>query len=42
LLYDTGSSNQVLCDSLKGWDGMGGGREVQEGEDICIPVADSC
>ena len=21
---------------------MGGGREVQEGGDICIPVADSC
>ena len=32
----------MLCDSLKGWDGMGGGREVQEGEDICIPMADSC
>ena len=24
------------------WDGEGGGREVQEGEDICIPMADSC
>ena len=23
-------------------DGEGGGREVQEGGDICIPVADSC
>ena len=22
--------------------GVGGGSEVQEGEDICIPVADSC
>ena len=21
---------------------MGGGREVQEGKDICIPMADSC
>ena len=21
---------------------VGGGSEVQEGEDICIPVADSC
>ena len=26
----------------KGWDGEGGGREVQEGGDICIPLADSC
>jgi len=22
--------------------GVGGGSEVQEGKDICIPVADSC
>ena len=26
---------------LAGWDGEGGGREVQEGGDICIPMADS-
>ena len=32
----------MLCDNLKGWDGVGGGREVQEGGDICIPMADSC
>ena len=25
-----------------GWDGKGDGREVQKGEDICIPMADSC
>ena len=25
-----------------GWDGEGGGREVQEGGDICITMADSC
>ena len=30
----------VLCDDLDGWDG-GGGREVQEGKDICIHIADS-
>ena len=36
LLYDAGSSNLVLCDNLEGWDGMGGGREVQEGGDVCI------
>ena len=27
---------------LEGWDGEGDGREVQEGGDICIPMADSC
>ena len=26
----------------EGWAGMGDGREVQEGGDICIPMADSC
>ena len=42
LLYDTGSSNLVLCDNLEGQDWVGDGREVQEGRDICIPMADSC
>ena len=28
----------LLCDNL---DGVGGGREVQEGGDICIPMANS-
>ena len=32
----------VFTEALEGWDGVGGGREVQEGGDICIPVADSC
>jgi len=32
----------VLCDNTEGWDGVGDGREVQEGGDICKPVADSC
>ena len=32
----------MLCDNLEGWDGVGGGREVQEEGDICIPMADSC
>ena len=26
----------------EGGEGVGGGREVQEGGDVCIPVADSC
>ena len=32
----------MLYDSLEGWDRVGDGREVQEGGDKCIPVADSC
>ena len=32
----------MLCDNLKGWDGVEGGREFREGGDICIPMADSC
>ena len=32
----------MLCDNLVGWDGVGGGREVQEGGDICISMTDSC
>ena len=31
----------MVCDDLEGWDGVEGGREVQEGGDICIPMADS-
>ena len=34
LLYDSGSSN--WCSR-----GVGGGREAQEGGDMCIPMADS-
>ena len=36
LLYDTRNPKPMLCDNLEGWDGEG----VQEGRDICIPVAD--
>ena len=31
----------MFCDNLEVWDGMGGGKEVQEGRDICISMADS-
>ena len=31
-----------LCINLEGWDGEGDGRELQEGGDICIHMADSC
>ena len=30
----------MLCDNLEELDGVGGGREVQGGGDICIPMAD--
>ena len=33
---------QGLCTNLEGWDGEGDGRKVQNGGDICIPMADSC
>ena len=33
---------QGLCINTEGWDGEGDGREVQEGGDIFIPMADSC
>ena len=42
LLYDSGSSDLVLCDNLKEWDEVGCGRQVQEEGDIRIPIADSC
>ena len=32
----------MLFDNLEGWNGIGGGREVQEGGYICILRADSC
>ena len=32
----------MLCDNPGGWDGVGDGREVQEGGDVRIPMADSC
>ena len=31
----------MLCENLEGWDGVGGGTEIQEGGDICVPMADS-
>ena len=33
---------QGLCTNLEACDGEGDGREIQEGGDICIPMADSC
>ena len=31
----------MLCDNLEEWGGVGGGSEVQEGGDICVPMVDS-
>ena len=31
-----------LCINLQGWDREEDGREVQEGGNICTPIADSC
>ena len=31
-----------FCKNPEGWDRMGSGREVQQGIDIRIPMADSC
>ena len=33
---------QGLCINVEGWDGERDGREVVEGGDICIPMAESC
>ena len=33
---------QGLHINLEQWDGKRNGREVQKGEDICIPMSDSC
>ena len=33
---------QGLCITLEGWNGVGDGREVQKGGDICIPMANLC
>ena len=31
-----------LCINLEGWDEERDGKGLQKGEDICIPMADSC
>ena len=32
----------MFLENLEGWDGVGGGREVQEDKDVHVPVVDSC
>ena len=36
------SIKQGLCNKLEGCEGVESGMEVQEGGDICIPMADLC
>ena len=31
----------MLCDDLEEWGGGGGGREAQEGDDVCVHMAGS-
>ena len=43
LLYDAGTSTQLMRElnpHLEGWGGVGGGNEIQEERDICIPMTD--
>ena len=42
LLYESGELRQGQCNSLEVRDGEGDGREVQEGGDMGVPMADSC
>ena len=35
-------TNAVLRDNVEGWNGVGDGKEVREGGEKCIPMADSC
>ena len=40
-LYASENSNQGSGNNLQGWERMRGGREVQEGGDIRLPMASS-
>ena len=44
LMCDSGSSSQCSVTTERGggrWE-VGGGREIQEGGYVCIPMADAC
>ena len=40
-MYGARNKKPVLCDNLEGWNGEGGGGNVQEEGAICVPNADS-
>ena len=42
LMHEAGHSKPALWDNPEDWGWEGGGRGVQDGGDICAPVADSC
>ena len=42
LLCDAGDSNLMFFFNLEDWDGVGGGRVVQDVGHVCTPMADSC
>ena len=31
----------MLCNNLEGWDVVGSGKEAQDGEEICVYMAES-
>ena len=41
-MYDTGKPKPVLWNNLERWGGEGGETGIQEGEDTCMPMDDSC
>ena len=41
-LYYSGNTNRGSATNLEGWDGEGDGKEVREGEDMGVPMTDSC
>ena len=41
LMHEAAHSGLVHWDDSEGWDGEGGGAEVQDGG-TCTPMADSC
>ena len=42
IFYMTQELKQRLCINLEGWEEEGDGREVQDGGNICVPMADLC
>ena len=42
ICYTTQGAQTGALRHLEGWDGVGGGRAIQEGGDICIPITNSC
>ena len=41
-IFYMAQETEGLCINLEGQDGVGDGREVQKGGDMCVPMADSC